>query len=202
MLVVGLTGGIGSGKSTVADMFSRHGVAVTDTDRIARLLTSVGQPALQAIVQQFGQKFLTPEGELDRAALRTHVFCNPTERKNLEQILHPLIRSDVEQELSCPTPSSYRMVVVPLLFETEGYRHIVSRSLLVDCPEPMQVLRTMARNAMGESEVRAMMAAQWTRSQRLSQADDVIENAGSLEQLEQRVAAMHGKYLRLAQLGN
>lgn len=198
MLVVGLTGGIGSGKSTAAELFAKLGAAVTDTDVIAHALTAPGQPLLKVIAKEFGMQFLTPDGALDRAALRRLVFNDAATKKTLENILHPLIRQTVTAELAHPTTSPYRIVVVPLLFETGGYADLVQRTLVVDCPEVLQIQRTMARSALTEIEVRAVMAEQMPRELRLGHADDVIVNDASLENLAKQVGEMHKKYIRLA----
>jgi dephospho-CoA kinase len=198
MLVVGLTGGIGSGKSTVASLFAQHGIAITDTDAIAHALTAPGQPALKAIALAFGEECLTSEGALDRAALRHRVFADPAAKKTLESILHPLIRQAVTAELEQPVKAPYRIVVIPLLFETGAYRDIVDRSLLVDCPEAMQIERAMSRGFLTEAEVRAVMSAQLQRKERLARADDVIINDGDLKKLADQIAAIHKKYIRLA----
>jgi len=198
MLVVGLTGGIGSGKSTVAEMFARLGAAVTDTDVIAHALTAAGQPALTDIAAAFGAGMLRPDGTLDRAALRQLVFGNPEAKKTLEAILHPRIRHAVAAELAQPVAAAYRMVVVPLLFEAQGYSALIQRSLVVDCPEPLQIARTMARSRLSETEVRAIIATQLPVADRLARADDVIANDSSLENLTERVGEMHKKYISLA----
>jgi dephospho-CoA kinase len=198
MLAVGLTGGIGSGKSTAAELFAKLGAAVTDTDVIARTLTAPGQPLLKVIANEFGMQFFTPDGALDRAALRRLVFNDAAEKRKLESILHPLIRQTVTAELAHPTTAPYRIVVVPLLFETGGYADLVQRTLVVDCPEELQIQRTMARSALTEIEVRAMMAEQMPRELRVAHADDVIVNDASLENLEELVGEMHKKYIRLA----
>ena len=198
MLIVGLTGGIGSGKSAVAELFAQLGVAITDTDAIAHALTAPGQPALKAIVNEFGAQYLTPDGALDRAALRHLVFNDAVAKKMLETILHPLIRQAVANELAQPTAAPYRMIVVPLLFETDAYAGIVQRTLVVDCPEEMQIRRAMARSILTEAEVRAVMAAQLSRDARLARANDVILNDASLESLAKQVGEMHKKYLEFA----
>ena len=198
MLIVGLTGGIGSGKSAVAELFAQLGVTITDTDAIAHALTAPGQPALKAIVNEFGAQYLTPEGTLDRAALRHLVFNDAVAKKMLETILHPLIRQAVADELAQPTAAPYRMIVVPLLFETDAYAGIVQRTLVVDCPEEMQIRRAMARSILTEAEVRAVMAAQLSRDARLARANDVILNDASLESLAKQVGEMHKKYLEFA----
>jgi dephospho-CoA kinase len=198
MLAVGLTGGIGSGKSTAAELFAKLGAAVTDTDVIARTLTAPGQPLLKVIANEFGMQFFTPDGTLDRAALRRLVFNDATKKRKLESILHPLIRQTVTAELAHPTTAPYRIVVVPLLFETRGYADLVQRTLVVDCPEELQIQRATARSALTEIEVRAMMAEQMPRELRLAHADDVIVNDASLENLAELVDEMHKKYIRLA----
>jgi dephospho-CoA kinase len=198
MLAVGLTGGIGSGKSTAAELFAKLGAAVTDTDVIARALTAPGQPLLKIIANEFGMQFLTSDGALDRAALRRLVFSDTAEKRKLENILHPPIRQNVIAELAQPTTSPYRIVVVPLLFETGGYADLIQRTLVVDCPEELQIQRAMARSALTEIEVRSMMAEQMPRELRLAHADDVIVNDASLENLAELVDEMHKKYIRLA----
>lgn len=198
MLVVGLTGGIGSGKSTAAELFAQLGAAVTDTDAIARALTAPGHPLLKVIASEFGMQYLTPDGALDRTALRQLVFNDAPAKKVLESILHPLIRQAVAAELAQPTTAPYRIVVVPLLFETGGYADLVQRTLVVDCPEELQIQRTMARSALTEIEVRAVMAEQLPREVRLANADDVIVNDACMENLAKQVGEMHKKYIRLA----
>jgi dephospho-CoA kinase len=198
MLVVGLTGGIGSGKSTAAGLFAELGAAVTDTDIIARMLTEPDHPLVEVIASAFGTQYLTPDGALDRAALRRLVFNDAAAKQTLENILHPPIREAVAAELEQPTSAPYRIVVVPLLYETGAYADLVQRTLVVDCPEQLQIQRTMARSALTETEVRAMMAQQLPRALRLARADDVIVNDSDLENLAAQVREMHKKYIRLA----
>lgn len=198
MLVVGLTGGIGSGKSTAADLFARNGVAITDTDIIAHALTAPGQPVLKTIAEALGREFLTTEGTLDRNALRHRVFADPVARETLEKVLHPLIRQAVNDELQQAVTAPYRMIVVPLLFETGAYSGMIDRSLVVDCPEPLQIQRTMSRGKLTETEIRAMMSAQFPRKNRLACADDIIVNDGDLNNLLDQVNEIHKKYIRLA----
>jgi dephospho-CoA kinase len=197
MYLVGLTGGIGSGKSEAARLFAKLGVPVVDTDVIAHRLTAPGQPAVQRIAQLLGAEALAADGSLDRVALRRKVFSEPQARKTLEGLLHPLIRLGVEQELAQYTSAPYAIVVVPLLFETGGYADVIARSLVVDCDEALQVGRAMARSRLSEAEVRGVMAAQLPRAQRLALADDVLDNSGSLPQLAQQVQHQHEKYKRL-----
>lgn len=197
MLVVGLTGGIGAGKSTVAELFSGMGATVIDTDVIARALVEPGQPALREIQAAFGDAVIAPDGALDRAALRRTVFADASARQQLEAILHPRIRRAVETELG-HAHSAYALVVIPLLVETGDYRDLVDRVLVVDCPEATQVARVMARNALSHDEAAAILAAQASRNARLAAADDIIENIGTRDALYPHVAALHRKYLELS----
>ncbi|MGA9163445.1 MAG: dephospho-CoA kinase [Thiobacillus sp.] len=194
MWVVGLTGGIGSGKSTVADSFAAQGVPVIDTDAIARDLTAPGGAALDAVRAAFGEAVMQADGTLDRAALRRRVFSDSASRHHLEAILHPLIRQRVEQALGTLT-APYALVVVPLLVETGGYRAVLDRVLVVDCPEDMQIERVIARSGLTRDEVTAILAAQASRAERLAAADDVIVNSASPEALRTQVAALHRRYL-------
>ena len=196
MLRVGLTGGIGSGKSTVAAMFAARGVPVIDTDEIARELVKPGQPAYRDIVQRFGNDILDAGGVLNRAKLRVRVFDDSADREQLEAILHPRIREEVIRRLN-QIRQGYAIVVVPLLIET-GFDGLTNRILVVDADESLRIERVTARNGMNPTEIRKIMATQATRQQRLARADDVIENDGELEQLEQRVAQLHQRYLSLA----
>ncbi|HUL41301.1 MAG TPA: dephospho-CoA kinase [Burkholderiales bacterium] len=195
---VGLTGGIGCGKSSAARMFAERGVQVVDTDAISHRLTAPGGAALAAIRRHFGDNVFTSDGSLDRAQLRKHVFSKPRARKDLEGLLHPLIRAEALQLLARGT-SPYSVLVVPLLLETGGLRGQVQRVLVVDCDEEQQIARALSRSGLGEGEVRAIMAAQLSRESRLELADDVLSNDSSLEHLQQQVEALHRKYLGLAQ---
>lgn len=197
MFVIGLTGGIGSGKSTVADRFAALGVPVIDTDVIARRLTERGGEALDAIRAAFGESVMQPDGSLDRAALRRRVFVDADARRRLEAILHPRIRRAVGQALAAlETP--YAIVVIPLLVETQGYRDVLDRVLVIDCPEALQVERVMARNGLSRAEVEAILAAQATRAERLALADDVLPNTAAPDALGAAVDALHARYLALA----
>ncbi len=198
MLIIGLTGGIGSGKSTVASLFRSHGAAIIDTDDIAHAITAAGQPALDEISGAFGSKILLANGELDRASLRRQVFSDAEARKMLEHILHPRIRQAVAEELNQPSVASYHIVVVPLLFECGGYSSLIQRSLVVDCPVSMQIERAMARSRLSEEEVNAVIAAQLPRVKRLAQADDIIVNDAGLQELAREVTKTHKKYIGLA----
>jgi dephospho-CoA kinase len=196
MLVVGLTGGIGSGKSTVAGIFSGFGVPVIDTDAIARQLTAPGGEALGVIRAEFGDAVMQDDGSLNRAALRRRVFADDAARRQLEAILHPRIRQMVEQALSAlDTP--YVLIVIPLLLETGGYRDLLHRVLVVDCPEDAQIERVMARG-LSRDEVMAILAAQASRAERLAAADDVILNTTPIEALSPLVAQLHQRYQTLA----
>ena len=197
MFVVALTGGIGSGKSTVADAFAALGVPVIDTDVIARELTAPGGAALNPVREAFGDAVIQPDGSLDRAALRQRVFSDAAARLRLEAILHPLIRQRVEQALS-GLAARYALIVVPLLVETGDYRDVLQRILVVDCPESIQVERVMARSGLAREEVAAILAAQATQAERLAIADDVIANTATPEDLRAMVAALHQRYLALA----
>jgi dephospho-CoA kinase len=193
--VVGLTGGIGSGKSTVAAEFTRLGAAVVDTDAIARALTTAGGAAIPGIRAAFGDGFITAEGALDRAAMRRAAFEDPAARTRLEAILHPAIRARADEALE-RAPGAYALIDVPLLFETRGYMDRVWRTLVVDCPEETQASRVMARSGLAEHEVRAIMAAQWPRWRRLQMADDVVSNAGSPDAIAPQCARLHEFYSR------
>ena len=194
---VGLTGGIGCGKTTVADMFAALGASVIDTDAIAHALTAPHGAAMPALLAEFGSEFATPEGALDRARMRTLVFSDATARARLEGILHPRIRDATAAAASIAT-GDYVIYVVPLLIESGTWRERVTRVLAIDCPEEVQVARVMARNSLSEVQVRAIMAAQVTRDQRRAAADDIIVNDDGLEQLRPQVEALHALYLGLA----
>jgi dephospho-CoA kinase len=197
-LVVGLTGGIGSGKSAAADEFARLGAAVVDTDVISHRLTAAGGAAIPAIRQAFGDGFVLPSGALDRAKMREHVFADPAARKRLEGLMHPMIRAESDREIAGAS-GRYVVHVVPLLVESGDYRRRVDRVLVVDCPEAVQVARVRARSGMAEAQARAIVRAQVSRAERLKAADDVIDNSGSLDALRRQVAVLHAKYARLAE---
>jgi len=194
MFAVGLTGGIGSGKSTVAECFAELGVPVIDTDVIARQLTAPGSEALDAIRAAFGETVMQPDGTLDRATLRRLIFADAAARRQLEAILHPRIRQAVEHALAALT-APYALIVIPLLVETGSYRDVLSRVLVVDCPEELQIARVMARSGLAPDEVKAVLAAQATRAERLAAADDVLVNTGSPKALRSEVATLHRRYL-------
>ena len=197
MYVIGLTGGIGSGKSAAASRFAELGAAIVDTDAIAHELTAPGGSAVPALRSQFGGEYITADGGLDRARMRRLVFQDPEARKKLEAILHPLIRAESRARIAV-ADRPYVVVVVPLLLETGAYRDLIDRVLVVDCAEKWQLQRAAQRSGLSEDEVRAIMAAQLARAERLARADDVLPNDGSIEDLRQKVNELHSKYLALA----
>jgi dephospho-CoA kinase len=194
---VGLTGGIGSGKSTVADLFAARGATVIDTDLIAHRLSAPGGLAIDALRQAFGERFITPQGALDRNRMRALVFADSQARGTLEAILHPLIKSEAEREAAL-AEGPYTIFVVPLLNESSNWRQRTARILVVDCDEATQIARVMRRNQLPAAQVEAIIAAQITRAQRLAMADDVIENNGDSAALPPHVDRLHACYLALA----
>jgi dephospho-CoA kinase len=198
-LVVGLTGGIGSGKTTVADRFAELGAAVVDTDVIAHELTSAQGAAMSAIIRAFGSVVLREDGSLDRAAMRRLCFSDPAKRKSLEIILHPLIRSESVARCRRAEHAPYVLLVVPLLIESGAYHKHVDRILLVDCDETQQIARVMARSALNEKEIRDIMATQASRAERLAIADDVLSNTGGRDELQTGILALHWRYVELGQ---
>jgi dephospho-CoA kinase len=196
-LVVGLTGGIGSGKSAAAQEFARLGATVIDTDAIAHELTGPGGAALGEVKRLFGAGFLDAAGAMDRKRMRDLVFSDPAQKRRLEALLHPMIRAETERRTAAAT-GPYVVHVVPLLLESPDYRRRVGRVLVVDCPEALQVARVRQRSAMSEEEVRRIIASQTEKQTRLAAADDVIDNSGTIAALQQRVRELHERYLRLA----
>ena len=197
---VGLTGGIGSGKSKAADMFAALGADVIDTDVISHELTGPGGAAMTAIGQAFGADYVAADGSLDRARMRSLVFSDPAARARLEAILHPLIRAEAGRRMQAST-APYAILVVPLLLETGAYREFLDRVLVVDCDESKQIARAMARSRLSEEDVRRIMSAQLPRADRVRQAHDVISNDSDIETLSREVEAMHEQYLREAATG-
>jgi len=196
MLRIGLTGGIASGKSTVAGLFADRGVTVLDTDRIAREVVEPGQPALAALVQALGSDILARDGRLDRARLRRRIFADAATRRTVEDILHPAILQELgRQSLAAPGP--YQILVIPLLVEGDR-AGLVDRVLVVDCPEELQIERLMSRDGETREGALAMLAAQVSRQVRLAAADDVIVNDGPAADLAARVASLDRKYRELA----
>ncbi len=195
---VGLTGGVGAGKSTTADLFAAHGVTVVDTDAISRELTSAGGAAMPVILSSFGAGYVDASGALNRPAMRAHVFSDARARRCLENILHPLIKAEAARRIS-KVASPYALLVVPLLSEHLGdYRELVDRILVVDCDEAQQLQRILSRTGLDEKQARAILAAQSSREARLAMADDVITNRGGMETLSEQVTALHGRYLGAA----
>lgn len=195
--LVGLTGGIGSGKSTVATLFARHGVPVLDADEIGRELVAPNQPCLDKIVAEFGAEVLSPSGELDRAGLRRRIFTDERARKRLEAILHPAILAEMQARAAQLT-APYALFVIPLLFEA-GQQHYVDRVLVVDAPTTLQRARVKQRSGLSDADIDRIFAAQWSRDARLAGADDVIHNDGPLEQLTPQITDLHASYLQRAQ---
>jgi dephospho-CoA kinase len=196
MLRVGLTGGIGSGKSTAAALFAGHGVPVIDADEIARQLVTPGQPAYEQVIRTFGSGIVATNGRLDRDRLRRIVFADQEQRKRLEAILHPLVRREIQREtrrLQAP----YCIIVIPLLIEA-NQRDLVDRVLVIDCDEGLQLQRVAGRSQLTEDEIRKIVGAQLSRNERLRHADDVILNNTDLGELRANVEALHQRYLTLA----
>ncbi|MBY6212680.1 dephospho-CoA kinase [Microbulbifer agarilyticus] len=200
MFIVGLTGGIGSGKSAAAARFRHHGVNVVDADIAARVVVVPGRPALAAIAEHFGADILLENGELDRAALRKHVFDNAEERRWLEQLTHPLIREEILSSLAASSETHsapYAILESPLLIES-GQVELVQRVCVVDIPEELQLSRATARDSNSTEQIRKIMAAQLPRTERCAQAHDILDNRGSLEALNAQVDALHAQYVQLA----
>lgn len=197
LFIVGLTGGIGSGKSAAAERFAQLGAEIVDTDEIARSLTAPGGAAIDAIRTAFGDALIGPDGALERAAMRARVFDDVPARRRLEAILHPLIRDEARRRClaSC---APYVVLAVPLLVESGHWRERCDRVCVVDCPEALQIERAGARSGLAPEEVRAIIGAQASREQRLAAADDVLDNSGDLAELYRQVDALHQRYLDLA----
>ena len=197
MLRIGLTGGIASGKSTVARMFAELGVEVIDTDEIAHQLVAPGSPALAAVIEAFGRTILTEDGALDRPQMRRIVFADSDKRRRLETILHPLIRQAALAKAAA-SDAVYVILVVPLLFET-GFDQLVNRTLAIDCPEILQIERLVDLDNVSKEEAQAMIASQLNRQERRAAADDVIDSSGTLATIHSRVFELHEQYLDLKQ---
>jgi dephospho-CoA kinase len=195
-LRVGLTGGIASGKSLVANLFVKLGAELVDADQLAREVVAPGEPALSAIRDTFGPQLLTPSGELDRAALRKLIFADAAKRDALDALLHPLIRARLLARLN-EVRRPYAIIAVPLLVETD-FATVVDRVAVVDCPESLQLERLMRRDGIPRPEAVAMIAAQADRATRLRAAHDVIDNSGAVELTRRQVALLHDRYLELA----
>ncbi|MCT7946037.1 dephospho-CoA kinase [Shewanella septentrionalis] len=198
--VVGLTGGIGSGKTTVANLFAAEGISLVDADIVAREVVAQGSKGLEAIVNHFGSEILTPEGELDRAKLRQRIFSHPEEREWLNQLLHPMIRQEMLAQVEKAT-SAYVIMVVPLLFEN-GLDRLVNRTLVVDISPELQINRTVKRDNVDASQVNNIISSQCSRSEKLARADDIIDNQGEISSLKREVQALHQRYLQLSGTDN
>jgi dephospho-CoA kinase len=198
VFVVGLTGGIGSGKSAAAAEFARLGAAVVDTDAIAHELTGPGGAAIGELRRIFGPEFISESNALNRERMRGLVFSDPAQKKRLESLLHPMIRAESQRRIAAAGSAPYVVHVVPLLIESPDYRRRVHRVLVIDVPESLQVSRVRQRSGYSEDEVRRILAAQIQRETRLAAADDVIDNSGTIDALQQAVRQLHEKYLRLA----
>jgi len=195
---VGLTGGIGSGKSTVAEFFRECGAAVIDTDAVSHQLTQAGGAAIPAIHSAFGDNYIDDAGAMDRQRMRQLVFADTEARQRLEAILHPMIRAELLVQAGATADATYLLLVVPLLLEAAGYIELVQRILVVDCAEEAQVERTVRRSGLDAAEVRAIMAQQIGRNARLLRADDIIHNDGDLLALCKQVELLHKRYRALA----
>lgn len=197
MLTIGLTGGIGSGKSEVSRRFEALGIVVADADLAARVVVDRGQPALAAISKHFGNDILAPDGSLNRALLRQKIFANADDKAWLESLLHPLIASEIQRQLDA-AQSPYSILSSPLLLETEQWRN-VDRILVVDTREEVQITRSCRRDSNSETQIRSIMASQIARDERLKRAHDIIDNNGSISVLQEQVERLHRQYLCAAQ---
>ena len=192
-LVIGLTGGIGSGKTVVANLFSALGVPVVDADEMAREVVTPGRPAYEEIVREFGTEVLTKTGELDRRLMRERVFADPENRKRLEAIVHPRVYAEIKQRIDALN-AAYAIIVVPLLIETGG-TDLVDRVLVVDAPKALQIERASRRDGTTTAAIEQILATQADRDMRLEAADDIIVNDASESSLVERVSALHDLYL-------
>jgi len=196
MLVIGLTGGIGSGKTAASDYLATQGINVVDADVVARLVVEPGQPALQAIEQHFGSHVIQSDGTLDRRALRAIVFADPNARKELEAITHPAIGMEILRQLQASS-SPYTLLVSPLLLESSQHK-MAQRILLIDVPEELQLARTSNRDQVDEAQVKAIMAAQMSREEKRHRADDIVLNDADLASLHRQLDDLHQQYLEMA----
>ena len=194
--ILGLTGGIGSGKSAASQWFETQGITVVDADVVAREVVEIGQPVLKKIHDSFGDWVLSPNGSLNRRALRENIFQNPSARHQLEQITHPAIRQSIVQQLQNAT-SPYVILVSPLLFETDQHQ-LTDRTLLIDASEAIQIERASQRDGQTPERIQNIMANQLSRHDRLKQADDIVDNNGSLDDLYLKLEQLHQKYLAMA----
>lgn len=196
-MMIGLTGGIGSGKSTVAQMFFALNIEIIDSDQITRQLVKPNQPALQAIIQHFGETIISSDGTLNRAKLRAIIFESAIERQWLENLLHPMVKAEISKLSNKKITGAYQIVEIPLLFEA-NFEKEVDRILVVDCPEITQIERVHRRDRLTTTTIQAIMASQISRTARLSKADDVIVNEGSEEELKRKVLSLHHYYIELS----
>lgn len=197
-LIIGLTGGIGSGKTSATKFFAAEGIAIIDADTIAHELTGAQGDAIPNIKKYFGVDFITKNGKLDRKKMKNRIFSDINSRKKLEEILHPLIQAEIMHRIETAF-SPYIIVVAPLLLETGDYCETVTRILVVDCNEEYQISRTVSRDGLSKEEVRTIMATQKSRQERLNQADDVIVNDTDISSLQEKVKLQHNIYLSLLQ---
>jgi len=195
MFTVALTGGIGCGKSEATKMFAELGVPIVDLDVISHQLTAANQPLVTKIAAQFGAEFVTPEGALNRAAMRKLVFNNFDAREKLNAILHPAIYDEAVSQLNSHSQAAYQILAIPLLFESVHYMPRIDQVLVIDCDEKIQIERVKLRSQLSEAEIKQIIAAQTSRKERLSIADDVIENNGSVAKLREKIQRQHQKYI-------
>ena len=195
--VVGLTGGIGCGKTVVSNYFQKLGITIIDTDIIAREIVEPGKPCLSALSDAFGQQIIDQSGHLDRTALRTIAFNHTNNKKKLDAITHPVIHTETIQQIA-KTNTVYCIVVIPLLTATSPYQKLIKQTLVVTAKESIKIERVMKRNNISKNEVISIMNTQISDSERMKFADDIIENNGTIEEAQQAAAALHSKYLKLA----
>ena len=202
MHIIGMTGGIGSGKTEATKLFTELGVPIVDVDIISHALTARGQATLKEIAQAFGQDILNDDGDLNRTALRKKVFANSEARKSLEDILHPAIFNKTLEALKKNASAPYQILAIPLLFESDRYLEIISRSLVIDSPPEMQIARASKRDGLLEADIQKIIEVQMSRTKRNSLADDLILNDGSIEELRQKIKQLHEKYMNTCTIDN
>lgn len=202
MYIIGMTGGIGSGKTEATKLFTELGVPIVDVDIISHELTARGQVTLKEIAQAFGQDILNDDGDLNRTALRKKVFANSEARKSLEDILHPAIFNKALEALKKNASAPYQILAIPLLFESHRYLETISRSLVIDSPPEMQIARASKRDGLLEADIQKIIDVQMSRTKRNSLADDLILNDGSIEELRQKIKQLHEKYINTCTIDN
>jgi len=202
MYIIGMTGGIGSGKTEATKLFTELGVPIVDVDIISHELTARGQATLKEIAQAFGQDILNDDGDLNRTALRKKVFANSEARKSLEDILHSAIFNKALEALKKNASAPYQILAIPLLFESDRYLEIISRSLVIDSPPEMQIARASRRDGLLEADIQKIIGVQMSRTKRNSLADDLILNDGSIEELRQKIKQLHEKYINTCTIDN